>query len=163
MNKAPTSSPDFWKQRINEAKGHNNEYIFYQVGSDKWSEINNIHREIISNEEVKGKVLDAGCGTGRLSEWFDDYVGVDFSPDLLEIAKEDYPDKKFIKADLKKLPFGKDEFDWAVCCSIQDMVLRDSGLEEWKLMREELLRVAKRVLILDYPNPKRYSILCKQQ
>lgn len=48
-------------------------------------------------------VLDLGCGNGRLLSGIKtgvDYLGVDFSQKLLEIAKADYPNRRFILADL---------------------------------------------------------------
>ena len=53
------------------------------------------------------KVLDAGCGNGRLLEAFKDkeidYLGFDLSEELINFAKRDYPDKKFFTYDLLEL------------------------------------------------------------
>ena len=149
---------DFWKERIKQAGKYLN-YIYYQAGSLTWNEIEKVHKEIIKKEKVKGKILDAGCGHGRISQWFNDYTGVDFSPDLIEIGKRENPDKRFIQADLKKLPFEDKEFDWAICISMKHMVIRDSGQEEWDKMEKELKRVSKKILILDYSSPSEYEIL----
>jgi ubiquinone/menaquinone biosynthesis C-methylase UbiE len=52
-------------------------------------------------------VLDVGCGNGRLLEAFGDkqinYLGVDSSDELLEKAKENHPDKKFVYGDVLEL------------------------------------------------------------
>ena len=42
-------------------------------------------------------VLDAGCGSGRMVDWFDSkkYLGIDISPKLITEAKKRFPDKKF--------------------------------------------------------------------
>lgn len=59
------------------------------------------------------KVLDFGCGNGRLLELFIDknidYIGVDISEKLIEIAKEKYPEKansfqKISSSDILALP-----------------------------------------------------------
>lgn len=42
------------------------------------------------------KTLDYGCGTGRYSYEFSDYIGVDITTNLLNIAKINHPDKNFI-------------------------------------------------------------------
>jgi len=154
-----TYSIDFWKQRIKEAEGRDLNFIYYQVETPRWEEIEKVHKEIIEKEKVEGKILDAGCGHGRISKWFDDYTGVDFSPDLIELGKRENPDKRFIQADLKKLPFKDKEFDWAICVSMRRMVIRDSGQEEWDKMEKELKRVSKKILILDYSSPREYTIL----
>jgi len=153
-----TYSIDFWKQRIRGAGKYLN-YIYYQTNPLNWDKIERVHKEIIKKERVEGKILDAGCGHGRISNWFDDYTGVDFSPDLIEIGKRENPDKRFIQADLKKLPFKDKEFDWAICISIRHIVIRDSGQEEWNKIEKELKRVSKKILILDYSSPSEYEIL----
>jgi len=66
-----------------------------------------------------GKVLDVGCGPGKHSVFLQqagyDYVGVDYSEGLLEIARSEFPNAKFIEGDILHLPFRKDQFDgfWA--------------------------------------------------
>lgn len=65
-----------------------------------------------------GRVLDLACGTGRhsleLASRGYTVVGVDISPELLEIAENDAGaqslDASFVKADLRELDFH-DEFD----------------------------------------------------
>lgn len=65
-----------------------------------------------------GRVLDLACGTGRhsleLASRGYTVVGVDISPDLLEIAEGDAAaqslEASFVKADLRELDFH-DEFD----------------------------------------------------
>lgn len=67
----------------------------------------------------KEKVLDLGCGTGRLYEIFRDkginYTGIDFSEKLIQIAKEKYGDM-FVLGDILNLPFPNENFDsiWAM-------------------------------------------------
>lgn len=41
------------------------------------------------------KVLDVGCGYGRLSDIFEDYKGIDFSDGMIELARQKYPNKNF--------------------------------------------------------------------
>lgn len=64
------------------------------------------------------RVLDLACGTGRHSRELRqrgfEVVGVDISPELLEMAEREAADEKleieFVEADLRRLDF-KDEFD----------------------------------------------------
>lgn len=42
------------------------------------------------------KTLDYGCGIGRYAGKFENYEGYDITVNLLNIAKEQHPDKKFI-------------------------------------------------------------------
>ncbi len=61
------------------------------------------------------KVLDLGCGNGRLLQIFKeidiDYIGVDSSEKLIEIAKKLYPNAKFQVADALHPPFPTNHFD----------------------------------------------------
>jgi alkylated DNA repair protein alkB family protein 8 len=61
------------------------------------------------------KVLDLGCGNGRLVELFKkkniEYVGADVSERLIKIAKNKYPQTKFIILPALSLPFPENFFD----------------------------------------------------
>lgn len=48
-------------------------------------------------------VIDLGCGTGRWGDLLpvDNYTGLDFSKELITLAKKDHPDKNFIVSDIK--------------------------------------------------------------
>ncbi|MFH1841180.1 MAG: methyltransferase domain-containing protein [Candidatus Nealsonbacteria bacterium] len=61
------------------------------------------------------KILDLGCGNGRLLELFQgkkiEYFGVDNSEKLVELAKRKYPEANFQTADAFELPFPDNRFD----------------------------------------------------
>lgn len=64
------------------------------------------------------RILDVGCGTGL---FFEDtglrdkfFVGVDFSADMLNLARERNPDCYFVCADADNLPFSDEIFDLTV-------------------------------------------------
>ena len=50
------------------------------------------------------KVLDIGCGAGQITDYLtqkgNDAIGIDFSEELLKIAKQNFPSSKFILADI---------------------------------------------------------------
>ncbi len=74
-----------------------------------WKDFN-IFKPYIREQQ---RVLDIGCGNGRLLELFDfevDYTGIDFSENLLKIAKQKYPYAKFFNKDILNLDF-KQKFD----------------------------------------------------
>lgn len=154
----PIDKLEFWKERIDNApEEHYSVYVIHQPG---WKKILIEHLKIIEKEiPEEARVLDAGCGYGRMSPYFNDYTGVDFSPDFIEKAKTKFPKKKFIRANLKDLPFSDKYFDWAFCISIKQMVMGNLGLDEWKIMEKELRRVAKKVLILEYESPSIYETI----
>lgn len=76
-----------------------------------WEELKFLERYAGNNE----RILDLGCGNGRLYELFKektiDYHGIDFSDKLIEIAKKCYPQFKFHVADALNLPFSANFFD----------------------------------------------------
>jgi SAM-dependent methyltransferase len=65
--------------------------------------------------QKKDKVLDLGCGNGRYMESFlakkVDYIGMDESRPLIEIAKKKYPKEQFIVGSALDLPFPGGDFD----------------------------------------------------
>ena len=68
------------------------------------------------------RILDSGCGSGRLFEVFNgkniDYFGIDISERLIEIAKKKYPGAKFQVADTLNLPFPDNFFDKVYSISV---------------------------------------------
>ncbi len=77
--------------------------------------------------------LDVGCGTGVSTSFFNCKVGVDPSEELLKIAKKNYSEIKFVKANAEKLPFKDNEFDFVVSITaIQNFDDIEKGLKEIK-------------------------------
>ncbi len=98
-----------------------------------WPEFEELKKYIKNNE----RVLDLGCGNGRLFELFKDkkikYVGVDFSEKFIKKAREKYGNH-FQVADIFSLPFSDNYFDsvWtiAVFHHIPSQELRLKALKE---------------------------------
>ncbi|MCL5795223.1 MAG: class I SAM-dependent methyltransferase [Patescibacteria group bacterium] len=92
---------------------------------------------------TKNRVLDFGCGNGRLSTLFKDktiqYTGVDFSYKMIEIARKIHPTPNFIVIDSLKLPFADKYFDKIFCLSVLHHIPS-------RIFRLELLKEFKRVL-----------------
>lgn len=146
----PVDKLDFWKWRIDHAKVEH--YSVYEANDILMNKINKCHEGIIRELIGDEKVLDAGCAYGRSSVFFkpENYTGVDFSPDFIDIAKKKFPDYTFQVANLKELPYKDKEFKWSFCISIRNMVVSNLGEEEWQKMANELKRVSEKVLILEY-------------
>ena len=66
-----------------------------------------------------GRVLDAGCGTGRHSVWLaaqgHEVTGVDASADMLAKARAKLPEARFEQGDLTALPLPDGSVDAALC------------------------------------------------
>jgi SAM-dependent methyltransferase len=89
------------------------------------------------------RVLDAGCGAGRYTEWLlergADVVSVDVSEEMLDRARHRVGDRAELRrADLgRSLDFGDDEFDGVVSSLALDYVA------EWRPTFSEFARVLK--------------------
>lgn len=149
----PVDKLDFWKDRLENAKANYPiHYSVFMAHEVLWKQINEKHRRILEKEiKETDNVLDLGCAYGRSSEMVKGkYTGIDFSLDFIEEAKKRYPDKNFMVADLKKLPFGNKEFDIGFMVSVKAMIISNLGYDEWAKMEKEIKRVCKKTIILEY-------------
>jgi SAM-dependent methyltransferase len=73
-------------------------------------------------DELDGRILDVGCGTGRhttyLADRGDDVVGVDQSPEMLARAVAKHDVSELCQAVLTELPFADGTFDAALCALV---------------------------------------------
>ncbi len=76
-----------------------------------WRDLESLVRFV----KEKDRVLDIGCGNGRLYQLFVNlsisFTGVDISERLVKIAKERYPNCVFEAANMTWLPFADKKFD----------------------------------------------------
>ena len=89
------------------------------------------------------KILDLGCGNGRLIELFQEknieYSGIDNSQKLIEIARQKHPNGEFRIFDGLKIPYPDNHFDTIFCIAVLHHI---PGRE----LRQEFLKEARRVL-----------------
>lgn len=77
-------------------------------------------KEAFKNRDLTGKsVLDAGCGTGECTRWFQaqgaEPYGLDISPEMCYYAAERSENIPYLNHDLSEpLPFNDDKFDAVV-------------------------------------------------
>lgn len=61
------------------------------------------------------RVLDFGCGTGRLSAWCWSQgavvTGVDITSEMIEVARTEVPSANFVHLTTERLPFASESFD----------------------------------------------------
>jgi len=106
-----------------------------------------------------GSALDVACGSGKLTAELarnagpnGRVVGLDFSPQMLEIARRDHPGIEFIEGDALKLPFADAAFDAStIAFGLRNLADPILGLRE-------MLRVIKpdgRAVVLEFVRPPR--------
>jgi len=88
------------------------------------------------------KVLDFGCGDGRMVEFFvaDDYVGVDVNPFALAHCRARFPTRTFVHSD-PPLPFADAVLCYAVLLHIEDAAVSDTI--------QRLVAAAPRVIVVE--------------
>lgn len=78
-----------------------------------------VFRDLLLESAVGTSVGDIGCGTGRLAPFLASCGlaphGVDLSPEMIRVARRDYPGFPFDVADLRKLPFGDSSLSGVIC------------------------------------------------
>ncbi len=83
---------------------------FSRTRAYPWPEI----KPLIKYVKENNRILDLGCGNGRLFSLFKDkkveYIGLDSCQELIEIARKKLQ-VKFIVGDALNLPFQNNEFD----------------------------------------------------
>ena len=97
-----------WLEKIEENAGHSDWYVerFRKMaaeGVDLQGEARFVHAMVGRH----ARVLDAGCGPGRigghLAELGHDVVGIDLDPVLIAAAAQDHPGPTWLVADLSEL------------------------------------------------------------
>jgi SAM-dependent methyltransferase len=73
---------------------------------------------LIKQNRVSGKdILEVGCGTGNHTVYLNkkyDVLGMDFSNDMLAVARKKLPDVRFIHGDMRKFNLHR-KFDVVLC------------------------------------------------
>lgn len=97
-----------WMQKVAADPGHSRWYIerfraMARAGDDLFGEA----RFVDAMAPRGARILDAGCGPGRLGGYLakagHDVVGVDVDPALIEAAEQDYPGPHWLVGDLAEL------------------------------------------------------------
>lgn len=103
-------------------------------------------------------VLDAGCGEGFILERLrkecvaEKYLGIDGSSIAIKLGKVLFPNIKFEKHNIYKLPMKNDSYDLVMCTEVLE------HLEKPDKALKELIGVSKKYLALSVPNEPFFSL-----
>jgi len=117
-----------------------NKYDEDRFSTSKWTKeyMDVIEREFVA-KWAKGITLDVACGTARMA-FLENYIGLDFSKEMINKAMELNPNKTFILGDATKLPFKDNSFDTILAFRL----FMHLGEDNWRRAFDEMYRVCKK-------------------
>ncbi len=109
--------------------------------------------------QAGGSALDVACGSGKLSAELarlagpdGRIVGLDFSPNMLEIARRDHPSITFVEGDALQLPFDDSSFDAStIAFGLRNLADPVRGMHE--MLR--VIKPGRRAVVLEFVRPPR--------
>jgi demethylmenaquinone methyltransferase/2-methoxy-6-polyprenyl-1,4-benzoquinol methylase len=104
-----------------------------------------------------GSALDVACGSGKLTAELariagaqGRVIGLDFSPQMLQVARRDHPGVEFIEGDALTLPFDDASFDAStIAFGLRNLADPVKGLRE--MLR--VIRRGGRSVVLEFVRP----------
>ena len=143
MSEHPT-----WLQLTSDDPGHSHAYIQrFRRLAEQGQDLAGEARLVDAMLQRESRVLDAGCGFGRIGGWLDgvghEVVGVDIDPVLIEHARADHPEAHWIVGDLAELDLPavgvSEPFDAIVCAgNVMAFLERSSRAEVLRRFRAHL-------------------------
>ncbi|MEI6499213.1 MAG: class I SAM-dependent methyltransferase [bacterium] len=133
--------PEFAQKLINKTIADYNKIA--PLWSSKRSHLPSDIIELKKYIQTDDRILDLGCANGYLIELFENisnYIGVDVSDELINIAKTKYPEGNFIHIEPNQIPFPDASFDKVFCLSTIHHI---PGEEERLKFMAEINRVLK--------------------
>jgi putative AdoMet-dependent methyltransferase len=103
----------------------------------------------ICNIKKNEKILEFGCGSGRIGQYFVkgnyDYYGIDKSSNMIKKFVELLNYKKVEIIDGIILPYPDNHFDVVICYSVIQYL---NDLDEFNKLLDEFIRVSKRIIYI---------------
>jgi len=128
-----------WSNRVNDLDKQWRETEFINYRKD-------IRDKIVQLLPPNEAMLDVGCGNSVLydhlpQELKPNYVGVDFTPEFIELCKKRHPDGDWRVEDARNLSFPDNSFYLVNSTTLLQHI------PEWKKAARELVRVSKRYVV----------------
>jgi 2-polyprenyl-3-methyl-5-hydroxy-6-metoxy-1,4-benzoquinol methylase len=142
---------NLWLQQIAANPGHSQWYIErFRTMARNGADLGGEARLIDAMVARGARILDAGCGAGRvgglLAAAGHDVTGVDLDPELIAAAEQDYPGPDWRVGDLAELALP-DRFDVIVCAgNVMTFVAPDTRVEILRRMRAHLAEAGRVVI-----------------
>jgi SAM-dependent methyltransferase len=116
----PVTDENGWLKLLAEKPGHSQWYIDrFRRMAGEGADLAGESRMIDAMVPRGARILDAGCGTGRvggaLAAAGHRVVGVDLDPALIAAAREDHPGVDWLVGDLSELDLPDKDFHAIVC------------------------------------------------
>jgi SAM-dependent methyltransferase len=92
-----------------------------------WHEEPGYWRDVTRHFEENARLLDVGCGGAWLGDHFDNYTGIDVSPDAVEAARSRGRQVLLVNGD-EPLPFDEANFDGVVLKDVLEHVVEPVAL-----------------------------------
>lgn len=120
-------------------------------GRDRWEQRLIVKTKIVHYiEEVRGSVLDCGCGTAPMYDLLKDfdYYGIDITEKFIEYCKNLYYTKKdrFMLGNILDIAYSDSSFNTVFCSEVMEHL----PPKAYHKAIEEMFRVAKRQVIIDF-------------
>ncbi|MCD6476848.1 MAG: class I SAM-dependent methyltransferase [Candidatus Aenigmarchaeota archaeon] len=148
-----------WKVRA-KRKGLMSVMDPYDYKGRKSKYTDTIHKIVLNkyfNPSYGDKVLDFGCGTGRLVKILSkntDYTGIEITKEMINVAKRKYPNKRFIIYN-KKLPFKNNFFDYIVSVWVLQHISNKNDFKKIIKGLKRCLKTGGKLLMIEQVSVKK--------
>lgn len=114
-----------WRQTISKAAsqlGPKAPQVIERSGGEYERYFSEYFKNHVKKDNSQTFLLDVGCGTGKIAKKLADkgfkVFGIDFSQDVITLAKQHAPQVNFQTSSLYKLPFPSNMFDIIICLGL---------------------------------------------
>ena len=126
--------------------------LFASTRQYLWDDLKPFEKYLAPNVSI----LDIGCGTGRLYQFFAkfqdlvDYVGLDQSVGQLAESRKEYPNNKYVQAEMTSLPFENESFDLVFCIATLHHLPDEETRQQALLEMKRVLKPGGRVFLTNW-------------